>query len=149
MRDQQSQYRREFRGLQWYPVKPEYRVTARFVPYSPPKTIPVPNIIGGTFPETCPGYAEFELRGEKLRLEPVLSDGRLFFIFRDETSGKKTYGAGRFLYSDLAKDGIVTLDFNQAYTPPCAFTPYATCPLPPKQNRLPVAIEAGELDYGH
>jgi uncharacterized protein (DUF1684 family) len=149
MRDQQSQARREFRGLEWYLVKPEYRVTAKFVPYNPPKSIPVPNIIGGTFPETCPGYAEFALRGEKLRLEPVLSDGRLFYIFRDQTSGRKTYGAGRFLYSDMAKDGTVTLDFNLAYTPPCAFTPYATCPLPPKQNRLPVAIEAGELDYGH
>ena len=149
MLDQESQYRREFKGLTWYPVKPEYRATAKFVLYNPPKTIAIPNIIGGAFPETCPGYAEFELRGKKLLLEPVLSEGRLFFIFRDQTSGKKTYGAGRFLYSDIAEDGTVTLDFNHAYTPPCAFTPYATCPLPPKQNRLPVAIEAGELDYAH
>ena len=73
----------------------------------------------------------------------------LFFIFRDQTSGKETYGAGRFLYADLPKDGKVVLDFNKAYNPPCAFTPYATCPLPPPQNRLPVRIEAGEKAYGH
>ena len=73
----------------------------------------------------------------------------LFFIFRDQTSGKETYGAGRFLYSDLPRDGKVVLDFNRAYNPPCAFTPYATCPLPPTANRLPVRVEAGEKNYGH
>src|SRR5439155_2263576 len=96
-----------------------------------------------------PGYATFQLQGQTIRLDPVLEGDQLFFIFRDQTSGKTTYGAGRFLYSDLPKDGKVVLDFNKAYNPPCAFTPYATCPLPPKQNRLPVRIEAGEKRYGH
>jgi uncharacterized protein len=149
MRDQQSPFRKQFQGLRWYPIDEQFRVTARFVPYNPPRRIAVPNIIGGTFDEISPGYAEFTLRGQKLRLEPVLEGGRLFFIFRDATSAKTTYGAGRFLYSDQNKDRTVTLDFNQAYNPPCAFTPYATCPLPPKQNRLPVAVEAGELNYDH
>jgi uncharacterized protein len=78
----------------------------------------------------------------------VLEDKQLFFIFRDLTSGKTTYGAGRFLYADPPVEGKIVLDFNKAYNPPCAFTPYATCPLPPKQNRLQVKIEAGELNYG-
>ena len=86
-----------------------------------------------------------------MRLDGVLEEPdaeELFFIFRDQTSGKETYGAGRFLYADLPKGGKVVLDFNKAYNPPCAFTPYATCPLPPPQNRLPVRIEAGEKAYG-
>jgi uncharacterized protein (DUF1684 family) len=94
-----------------------------------------------------PGYAEFTLQGRKLRLDPVLEeDGatQLFFIFRDETAPKETYGGGRFLYSDLPRDGRVVIDFNEAYSPPCAFTDFATCPLPPRQNRLPIRIEAGE-----
>ncbi|HYN00995.1 MAG TPA: DUF1684 domain-containing protein, partial [Vicinamibacteria bacterium] len=73
---------------------------------------------------------------------------QLFFILRDQTSGKETYGAGRFLYADLPKAGKVVLDFNKAYNPPCAFTPYATCPLPPPQNWMPVRVEAGEMAYG-
>jgi uncharacterized protein (DUF1684 family) len=94
-----------------------------------------------------PGYVVFQLDGRELRLEPVIEEGEneLFFIFRDQTAGKETYPAGRFLYADLPRDGKVVLDFNKAYNPPCAFTPYATCPLPPKQNHLPVRIEAGEL----
>jgi uncharacterized protein len=87
-----------------------------------------------------------------LRLYPILEEPgarQLFFIFRDLTTGKDTYGAGRFLYTDLPKDGQVVLDFNKAYNPPCAFTPYATCPLPPPENRLPIRIEAGEKKYGH
>jgi uncharacterized protein (DUF1684 family) len=90
---------------------------------------------------------EFTLAGKTMRLEPVLSGGRLFFVFRDLTSGKGTYPAGRFLYADLPQDGKVTLDFNQAYNPPCAFTPFATCPLPLPQNRLPIALETGEKNY--
>jgi hypothetical protein len=92
---------------------------------------------------------EFTVDGRKLRLEPVIEEpgaDELFYIFRDQTAGKATYPAGRFLYSSMPKDGAVVLDFNKAYSPPCAFTAYATCPLPPPQNRLPVAIEAGEQD---
>ncbi len=148
MRDQQSQMRREFKGLHWYPVQEKYRVAARFVSYEQPKKIPIPNILGETEMQPSPGYAEFELMGKPYRLEPVLEGDQLFFIFRDATAGKSTYGSGRFLYSDLPKDGKITLDFNKAYNPPCAFTPFATCPLPPKQNRLAIAIEAGELKYG-
>ena len=100
----------------------------------------------------CPGKAVFTLNGQELSLEPVLEepgDTELFYIFKDETSGTQTYPAGRFFYSEMPRDGQVVLDFNKAYNPPCAFTPYATCPLPPAQNRLKVKIEAGELNYGH
>jgi uncharacterized protein (DUF1684 family) len=98
-----------------------------------------------------PGYAVFRLQGKEYRLRPVLETAdakELFYIFRDQTAGKETYGAGRFFYSEMPKDGQVVLDFNKAYNPPCAFTPYATCPLPPPENKLPVRIEAGEKKYG-
>jgi hypothetical protein len=147
MRDTQSAMRREFTGLKWYPVKESHRVTAKFT--AAPAEIPIPNVLGQTELQPSPGYATFRLNGQTLRLHPVREGDQLFFIFRDLTSGKSTYGAGRFLYADLPKDGQVVLDFNKAYNPPCAFTPYATCPLPPKQNRLAVRIEAGELTYGN
>src|SRR5438105_8629089 len=118
---------------------------ARFAAYEQPKAVAVRNILGSEYQYTSPGYVVFALEGRELRLEPVLEEKRLFFIFRDGTAGKETYGAGRFLYADLPRDGKVELDFNKAENPPCAFTPYATCPLPPKQNILPVRIEAGEL----
>ena len=149
LRDKNSRMRREFTHRTWFPVKEDYRIVADWVPYQPPKSLAVPNVLGQTEQEPCPGVAVFRLRGAEYRLEPVLEDGRLFFIFKDLTSGKATYPAGRFLYSEVGPDGKVVLDFNRAYNPPCAFTPYATCPLPPKQNRLPVAIEAGELTYHH
>jgi hypothetical protein len=95
-----------------------------------------------------PGYVQFTLDGQSLRLDPVVEENHLFFIFHDETSGKQTYPPGRFLDAELPKEGKVVLDFNKAYNPPCAFTPYATCPLPPKQNRLPVRIGAGEQFVG-
>ena len=149
LKDNDSEFRRAFTGLHWFPVRDDYRVVARFVTYDTLHKIAVPNILGETEEEPSPGYAVFTLNGHEYRLEPVLEDKQLFFIFRDQTSGKETYGSGRFLYADLAKDGKVVLDFNKAYNPPCAFTPYATCPLPPKQNRLAVRIDAGELNYGH
>ena len=99
--------------------------------------------------EPSPGYAEFQIKGRTLRLEPVAEEDDLFFMFKDTTSGRTTYGAGRFLYADKPKDGTVELDFNKAENPPCAFTAFATCPLPPKQNALPLAVEAGEKTYGH
>ncbi len=148
-RDLHSEMRRDFHGLKWYPVKDGFRIAAKFTPYGKPQTISVPNILGQTESQPSPGYATFRWKDQNYRLDPVLEDNQLFFIFRDRTSGNTTYGAGRFLYSDMPKEGKVILDFNKAYNPPCAFTPYATCPLPPKQNRLTTAIEAGEMKYGN
>lgn len=148
LRDKNSEFRRKFRGCKWFPVDAAYRVEAKFVPYQPPKPVPILNILGDTEYHQSPGYAEFEIAGKRCRLEPVLDNGRLWFIFKDQTSGKETYGAGRFLYADPPQNGIVVLDFNKAYNPPCAFNPYTTCPLPPKQNHLPVPVRAGEKDYG-
>jgi uncharacterized protein (DUF1684 family) len=152
LKDMNSKFRKEFTGLRWYTVGPAYRIEARFVPYDPPKEIPIPTVLGTIEPMISPGYVVFSLGGDEVRLDPVLEypeSDQLFLIFSDPTNGKETYPAGRFLKSPLPEDGMVVLDFNRAYNPPCAFTPYATCPLPPKQNRLSIPIEAGELDYGH
>ena len=150
MKDPESPFLRAFHGIEAFPANEEYRVTARFV--TDPRKIPIANIVGQTEPEDSPGYVVFRLHGQEYRLRPVLDDPgskSLFFIFRDLTSQKETYGAGRFLDTGPPQDGKVVLDFNKAYNPPCAFTPYATCPLPPKENRLAVRIEAGEKKYGH
>ena len=152
LKDKNSRMRKDFTGLTFYPVKPDYRIAASFQAYDPAKTISIPNILGQTEKLPSPGYVTFKLHGKKIRLEPVLEEPdakELFFIFKDKTSGVTTYPAGRFLYADMPVEGKVVLDFNKAYNPPCAFTPYATCPLPPPQNRLDVSIEAGELNYGH
>jgi hypothetical protein len=151
VKDKNSPVRRDFSGLSWFPIDEAYRVEARWVSYPVPRPLTVPNVLGETTTMPSPGHAEFELHGEAVRLEGVLEDPQsleLFFILRDRTSGESTYGSGRFLYSDLPRQGRVVLDFNKAYNPPCAFTPYATCPLPPKQNWLPVAVRAGEKAYG-
>ncbi|MDQ6701511.1 MAG: DUF1684 domain-containing protein [Acidobacteriota bacterium] len=149
LRDPDSAARRNFSALQWFPVNEKYRVKAKFVPNEPPKMIPITNILGDTEPEKCPGYVEFTLEGHSYRLEPVIEEpNELFFIFRDLTSERESYGSGRFLKSEMPKNGAVILDFNQAYNPPCAFTAFATCPLPPRQNRLSLRIEAGEKRYG-
>jgi uncharacterized protein len=147
--DNQSAVRRDFKGTRWFPPKESYRITAKFVSYPQPKMIPILNILGDTEQNPSPGYAEFELDGKECRIEPLLEGDHLFFIFKDATSGKQTYPAGRFLYTGMPKDGNVILDFNQAENPPCAFTAYATCPLPPRQNHLQVDIEAGELNHEH
>ena len=147
--DNKSPARLHFAGTRWFPMKESYRVTAQFTSYPQPKMIPILNILGDTEPNPSPGFATFELEGKLYRLEPVLEGDQLFFMFKDATSGRQTYPAGRFLYTALPVDGKVVLDFNQAQNPPCAFTPYATCPLPPKQNHLSVAIEAGELYSSH
>jgi uncharacterized protein (DUF1684 family) len=124
-------------------------VVAKWVAYPAPKKIPITNILGMTDLEDAPGYAEFTLAGKPVHLEPVIEKNQLFFMFKDATSGGTTYGAGRFLYAGMPKDGTVDLDFNKAKNPPCAFTAFATCPLPPKQNTMPVALEAGEKKYAH
>ena len=149
LKDPDSEYRRKFHGIEYFPPKEEYRVTGKWV--ESPSKIPILNILGQTEHMESPGYAVFTLHGKEYHLRPVLETAdakELFYIFRDQTSAKETYGAGRFLYSAMPKDGKVELDFNKAYNPPCAFTPYATCPLPPAENRLAVRIEAGEKKYG-
>jgi uncharacterized protein (DUF1684 family) len=152
MRHLNAPARRQFTGLDYFPIDPAWRVEARFVPYDPPKPIPIPSVVGTVDTMRAPGYAEFTRDGRIYRLDPVLeSDGadELFFIFKDETSGVETYPPGRFLYSDLPAAGKVVLDFNRAYNPPCAFTDFATCPLPPSQNALRLRVTAGEQRYGH
>jgi uncharacterized protein (DUF1684 family) len=153
VKDAHSEARRSFRGLKWYPIKPELRVRARLIRHTKPTTLSVPSIIGVTEAMPSPGVVELQLDGKPQRLTPVLEPGehRLFFIFRDATSGRTTYGAGRFLYADppARDDGEMVLDFNEAYSPPCAFTAYATCPMPPPENRLSVPVEAGELAPPH
>ena len=151
VKDRESAARRDFKGLDWYPVEERWRVEALYVPYDSPRSLPVPNVLGQVEPMTSPGYVTFKVGASELRLEPVLESPDaedFFFIFRDATTGKTTYPGGRFLYSPRPVGGRVTLDFNKAYSPPCAFTPWATCPLPPKQNRLEAAIEAGEKFAG-
>lgn len=148
LKDPESEYRRNFHGIEYYAPNEAYRVTAKWMAAS--RKIPILNVLGQTEESENPGYAEFRLNGKPLRLYPILEEPdakELFYIFRDGTTGKETYPAGRFLYSAMPKDGTVTLDFNKAYNPPCAFSPYATCPLPPKENYLTVRIEAGEKMY--
>lgn len=147
LKDKNSAARREFSGLRWYPVKESYRITAQFIPYDQPKEVPIQNILGDIENYQSPGLLKFKVNGQEQTLEPVLSGDKLFIIFRDLTSNKTTYASSRFLYAAKPENNQVTLDFNQTINPPCAFTAYATCPLPPKQNRLKVAIEAGELTY--
>jgi uncharacterized protein (DUF1684 family) len=152
LKDPESAARRNFTGLAWFDVQEAARVRALFVPYDEPKMIRVPNIVGQSSDMPSPGYCVFPWEGKEVRLEGVFEEAdakELFFIFRDSTSGKETYPAGRFLYSALPQEGEVTLDFNKAYNPPCAFTAFATCPLPPPQNWMPVAMAAGEKTYGH
>jgi len=152
VKDKNSRTRREFTGLRYFPIDPAYRIVASFKPNLPARTIDVPNILGQVEKLPCPGEVTFTLKGRTFTLEPVLEEPgatELFFIFRDETSGKETYPSGRFLYAEMPKNGTVVLDFNKSYTPPCAFTPYATCTLPPRRNWLSVRIEAGEMSYGH
>jgi hypothetical protein len=149
VRDSNSAQRREFSGLRWFPIREDLRVTARFIPHPTPTSIMIANVLGAAEPWPTPGKVVFRLNGRELTLHPVL-DGpganELFFIFRDGTTGSATYPGGRFLYAPMPTNGIVELDFNKAESPPCAFTAFATCPLPPKENALPVRIEAGELD---
>jgi uncharacterized protein (DUF1684 family) len=145
--DDNARGRREFTGLKWYPIDPAYRINARFVPYDPPKTVPITNVLGDTADSLSPGYLVFTLRGKELRLDAQSAGSGLFINFRDQTSGKTTYPAGRFLDAPQPENGQVILDFNQAYNPPCAFTAFATCPLPPHQNYLAVSIPAGEKTH--
>ena len=154
IKDNDSAARREFSGLKWYPVDPSWRVTAKYVPFDKPHTMTFDTAVGVKEQDESPGYVIFQRAGKEYRLEPVVEDNELWFVMRDQTSGKTTYGASRFLYTDLPKAGVkqagtVEIDFNKAENPPCVFTDYATCPLPPPQNRLPLAVTAGEQMYGN
>jgi hypothetical protein len=147
VRDSQSPVRTHFKGIEYFPANPKWRITGTFAPYDAPRKVPVPTVLGTTETMEAPGLVTLMIDGKTLTLEPVVEDPedpKLWFIFKDATSAKETYGGGRFLYADMPNDGTVTVDFNQAYNPPCAFTLYATCPLPPKQNWLPIRVEAGE-----
>lgn len=148
LRDPEAQTRREFQGLKWFAVNEKYRLEATWHAYQPAKLIPITNVLGDTQDEPSPGYAEFVLEGKTYKLEPTVEDGLLFFMFRDATSSDLTYGSGRFLKAEMPAGGKVTLDFNRAYNPPCAYTEFATCPLPPKQNRMAVRVVAGQQKYG-
>lgn len=149
VKDSDSAARKAFTGLRWYPIDPAWKIEAAFHPYADRHTI-VFNTMAAGVKESMdsPGYVTFSRNGREFRLDPVTEENQLFFVFRDQTSGKTTYGGARFLYAEPAKNGIVVLDFNQAVNPPCVFTPYATCPLPPPQNRLALEVTAGELMYG-
>jgi uncharacterized protein (DUF1684 family) len=144
--DNESEVRRNFGGRVWYDVDDNYRIPATYVPYDNPHKIPIVNVLDEVSDEPSPGYVEFLLSGRPYRLDAVGDEDGLFFIFKDATAGDTTYGPGRFLYVEKKpKPGErFTLDLNRAYNPPCAFSEYTTCPLPPKQNILPVRVEAGE-----
>ncbi len=151
VKDRENPARDAFKGTDYYPVNKSWVVSARFEPYNPPKQVPILNVLGMETEETSPGVLAFEVDGRPYKLEALKEKGeeQFFIIFADQTSGKETYGAGRYMYADPpGADGRVTLDFNRAYSPPCAFTKYATCPLPPQQNRLPIRVEAGERYLG-
>lgn len=145
VRDSASPARRDFGGRQWFPARQEYRVEAAFAPYDPPRSVSITNVLGDVEEMPAAGVVTFALGGQELRLEALArAGGGLWLIFRDGTSGRQTYPAARFLYTRPPQGGRVTLDFNRAVSPPCAFTAHATCPLPPQQNRLAIPIEAGE-----
>lgn len=152
VKDSQAATLQAFHGLDYYPLDRKWKLPARFEAEATPKEIPIPNALGFDEPILSPGHVVFTLDGVEHRLLALddTGDGRLFLVFGDKTNGKETYGGGRFLYTDPPQDGRVELDFNRSYNPPCVFTPYATCPLPPRENRLPFPIAAGEKRFaGH
>jgi uncharacterized protein len=144
--DSRAKTRTEFPGCTWYPAEEKYKVRARYVAYENLKLLRVKSIIDDESQEPSPGYAEFELDGQTYRLDAIQEPGGLFFVFRDTTAGDTTYSAARFIDIDHTpkSNATFTLDFNKAYNPPCAFSAYTVCPLPPKQNILDIRIEAGE-----
>jgi len=155
IKDSDSPARAAHQPLHWYDPDPRYRIAARWVPFDQPMIEKIPTVIGANLDMPSPGYVTFTLDGKPYRLQPVLEAGerdKLFFILRDSTSETTTYGGGRFLHTGLPDHGLdrpgqLVLDFNQLYNPPCAYTSYATCPLPPEHNRLPIPLPAGEQRY--
>lgn len=144
LRDPENLLIRDFPGEEWYPVDPRWKVQATFTPFESPRSIQITNIKGQTHDGELIGFVEFTIDGRTIRLD-VQSESpkELFINFQDATSGKETYGAGRMLNAPMPSDGLVELDFNKTYNPPCAHNTFTLCPLPPKQNHLPIAINAG------
>jgi uncharacterized protein (DUF1684 family) len=153
IKDSEAEALREFHSLDYYPTDPAWFVAATLKPYEPPKMVPIANVLGQISDSPSPGALEFQVGDTTYSLDTLEGDdGGFFLIFGDTTNGPETYGAGRFLETDAPdENGRVMIDFNQAYSPPCAFSPYATCPLPPPQNKLALAVPAGEKNYagGH
>jgi uncharacterized protein (DUF1684 family) len=148
VRDPNGEQARGFLGFSWFPIESKWRVTGRFLKDAEPRKLPVVNTFGDTDTYTTEGVVEFTLLGQTLRLRPFTTrPKRFYFVFRDASSGEETYEAARFVYSNLLDDGTTVIDFNQAYNPPCAFNPFTTCPIPLKENRLPIKILAGEKAY--
>ena len=150
IKDTQAPAFQDFNGVKIYGFQPDWRFNARFIPAEEGQTIQIANVLGQLSASPVYGFVEFERGGVNYRLLGLGDEKSesLWFLFADRTSGRETYGAGRFLYSDgMPKDGRVSIDFNKAYNPPCAFNEYSTCPLPPQQNRLDLAVTAGEKDY--
>ncbi len=153
IKDNDSAARREFTGKKWFPVDPGWRVNAQYIPFDKPRQLTFNTVAGVKETDESPGYVQFQRNGKDYRMDAVVEDNDLWFIMRDATSGKSTYAAARFLYTEMPRNGLkqagpVMIDFNKAENPPCVFTPYATCPLPPPQNRLTLAVTAGEQMYG-
>jgi uncharacterized protein (DUF1684 family) len=146
-RDSEAETRKGFLGLDYFEFDPDWRIKARWEAHPEGTTIPIADVLGELREEGNPGRAVFEFDGREFALEALFADDQLFFILADRTSGRESYGLGRFLYSALPQDGWVVLDFNRSYNPPCAFNAYTTCPLPPPENRLDVRVEAGERRY--
>ncbi|MBA4198426.1 MAG: hypothetical protein C0459_12820 [Chitinophaga sp.] len=151
LRDLNSPLVKDFKGIDRFTVDSSFKVKAYLQkPSTNKSSIFITNIIGQTNAQNSPGKLIFTLNNKAYSLDALEEEGQLFIVFGDATSGKETYPAGRFVYAAMPDaNGNTVIDFNKAYNPPCAFTPYATCPLPPKQNILPVAITAGEKNFGH
>jgi uncharacterized protein len=148
LKDKNSQLRKDFKGLHWFPVDPAYRFMASFVPYASPRQVEIETSLGDHEKLFVAGYVTFQMDGKEYKLDAEKNDdGSLFIVFRDLTSTKETYQAARFIDTEPPKDGKVEVDFNKAYNPPCAYNPYTTCPLPSAGNRMQVAIPAGEKRY--
>jgi len=148
--DNSREERRSFPSRQWYPVKEGFRVPATFTRYKTPKIVKMPDILGAILDEPMQGFVSFQLNGKKHELiVEELPDRRLFVQFMDLTNNHQTYPSGRYHYTDAHENGKVFIDFNKAYSPPCAFTDYATCTFPPQENHLKTAIEAGEIYPKH
>jgi uncharacterized protein len=150
LRDQNDPHRTSFRGLEYFPISTDWVFDARFEPYEPHRKIRITNILGYEEDMDSPGAIVFTKDGRDWRLDAILEEPdakELFVMFADTTSGRETYGAGRYMYLALPDNGRVRIDFNKAYNPPCAFNDFATCPLTPFQNRLELRVDAGEKDY--
>ena len=149
VKDSASPRRKNFVGLDYFPIDPAWRIEARWDAFEKSRLLPVTNMLGQTAVEPVPGKAVFVHEGKTVELLAIDEgpDKPLFFVISDATSGRETYPASRFIYAERPRDGKIVLDFNHAENPPCAFTPYATCPLPPRENRMTFPIRAGEKNY--